>query len=95
MDHRADFYSLGAILFHLLAGGPLFGYGMDENTILRGEEVSEIANSQLAEVPPPPTKGDNLLLDELVLHLLEKNPDQRYQSGRQLFHSLLILQQKG
>lgn len=83
MDHRADFYSVGAILFHLLSGGPLFGYGMDENTILTGEEVSEIVNSQLTETPPPPTKGDNLLLDELVLHLLEKSPDQRYQSGRQ------------
>ena len=84
MDHRSDFYSLGSILHHLLTGKPLFGeYVRGEP--MTSESALEIAAAHRSQFPSPPTDGNEPFLDELVLQLLQKLPDLRYQTGDSIF----------
>lgn len=80
MDYRADFYSLGAIFYHLLSGRPLFGEYVRGGAI-SSETALEIAAAHRAQDPFPPTAGRHAFLDQLVLQLLQKAPDLRYQTG--------------
>jgi serine/threonine protein kinase len=84
VDHRADFYSLGAVLYQLLKGSLLFSEHVT-GTSVSAEAALEIAAAHRLEQPPEPTGGKDPLLDQLVLHLLEKNPDLRYQTGAFFF----------
>jgi len=73
VDHRSDIYSLGCVLFHLVAGRPPFDY----------EGVGEIISAHLREPAPAPStfaKGLPRAVDELVLACLAKNPDDRFGS---------------
>ncbi len=79
-DHRADIFSLGAVLFEMLTGRRAF----------QGTSPAELLSSVLRDEPPPPSESDPRIpkaLDLIVLHCLEKNPDERFQSARDLaFH---------
>ncbi|HET6372921.1 MAG TPA: protein kinase [Candidatus Polarisedimenticolia bacterium] len=80
-DHRADIFSFGAILFEMISGQRAFaGDSAVEtmNAILKEDpkEVSETARS----MPPA--------LDRIVRHCLEKNPEERFQSCRDLAFDL-------
>ena len=73
IDHRSDIYSLGCVLFHLVAGRPPFDY----------EGVGEIISAHLREPAPAPStfaKGLPRAVDELVASCLAKNPDERFAS---------------
>jgi serine/threonine protein kinase len=86
VDQRSDFYSLGSILHHLLTGKPLFGeYVRGES--MTSENALEIAAAHRSQSPTPPTDGEEPFLDELVLQLLQKIPDLRYQTGDSIFVS--------
>jgi serine/threonine protein kinase len=71
VDHRADLYSVGVVLFEMLAGRPLFPY----------ENAWEIRRAHVRERPPyfgevrgeVPTHVSNA-----VMTALEKSPDQRH-----------------
>ena len=89
-DYRADFYSLGSIFYHLLSGGPLFGEYV-RGGVVTAESALEIAAAHRAQVPFPPTAGRQSLLDQLVLQLLEKTPDLRYQTAKGLIHDLRVI----
>lgn len=70
----ADRYSLGVILFHMLAGEPPF----------RGETPFEILNGHRYSLPPDlhalrPEAPESLL--RLVARMLDKEPDQRPEDG--------------
>ena len=80
VDHRADFYSLGAILHQLITGRPLF-HEYVSGDIMTTENARQIAIAHRSTKPPPPTAGKHALLDGLVLQLLQKSPVLRYQSG--------------
>ncbi len=70
VDARADFYSLGCVLFELLTGRCPF----------EGETVFEVINHHLSTPPPAPSRyvdGIPEELDDLVLHLLAKRPRDR------------------
>jgi eukaryotic-like serine/threonine-protein kinase len=79
-DHRADIFSLGAVLHEMLTGRRAFP----------GTSPAELISSILPDEPPLPSESDPRIpkaLDLIVQHCLEKNPDERFQSARDLaFH---------
>jgi TPR repeat protein len=81
VDHRADLYALGCILYRMLCGRAPFA-GMAE-----GETLAAHIH---VPVPPPRTLVSGLPadLEALVLRLLEKNPAQRHQSTDELIANI-------
>jgi predicted ATPase/signal transduction histidine kinase len=81
VDQRADLYALGAVLYELAAGEPPFGTG----------DPLRLIHDHLARVPVPPTEANQALpapLSEIIMHLLEKEPDNRYQTADGLVYDL-------
>ena len=79
-DHRADIFALGTVLYEMVTGRRAFP----------GTSPAELLSAVLRDEPPPPSDSDPRIpkaLDLIVLHCLEKNPDERFQSARDLaFH---------
>jgi eukaryotic-like serine/threonine-protein kinase len=79
-DQRSDIFSFGAVLYEMLSGQRAFG----------GQSSADRASAILKEDPPDLlTSGRNVpaALDRIVRHCLEKHPEQRFQSARDLaFH---------
>ena len=77
IDHRVDLYSLGATLFHFLSG----------KTVFHGTTPTEVLKAHVME-PIPSLKGLNPLVPQEVVTLVEKmlakNPDERYQSAKEI-----------
>jgi serine/threonine-protein kinase len=81
VDHRADMYALGCLLFHLLCGRPPF----------TSEEIGKISIEHMTQKPPNPRDIEPEIPEALaktVLRLLEKAPVARFQSCGQLIAAL-------
>lgn len=81
VDYRTDLYSLGATLYALATGTPPF----DESDPLA------LMHAHLARPPQPPQERAPWLhprVAEVILELLVKEPDERYQSAAGLAHDL-------
>ncbi len=85
-DHRTDIFAFGALLYEMLTGRPAFH---------RSSPV-ETMNAVLHEEPPDAlTLNPSLSLAAaaVVRRCLEKNPEERFQSARDLAFQLRQLQQ--
>ena len=82
VDHRADLYAIGAVLYEVATGAPPFGFGTDDEL--------QLLHDILLRVPPPVPVGPPALA-EIVGRLLEKEPSGRYQSAEGLAHDLAAL----
>ena len=77
VDHRSDIFSFGVVLYEMLTGRRAF----------KGDSAIETMNAILKEDPAPPTDAGQPLppaLDGIVQHCLEKNPEERFQSARDI-----------
>ncbi len=84
VDYRTDLYSLGATLYALATGSPPFA---DTDTL-------GLIHAHLARTPAPPQARAPWLpprVADLILTLLAKEPDDRYQSAAGLAHDLHLL----
>ncbi len=81
MDHRADFYSLGATLYHMICGRPPFD----------SDDPMELIHCHLASTPIAPKElapDIPAILSDIVMKLLEKDASARYQSSYGLLADL-------
>ena len=82
IDARADLYALGALAYHLLTGSPPF----------RGESALAVATAHLRQPVERPSERLGRAvppgLEGVVVRLLEKDPDARFESARALIEAL-------
>lgn len=84
LDQRADLYGLGATLYELTTGTPPFS----------APDPLEMLHQILTQEPTPPVERDPRLprqLSRIIMRLLEKEPDRRYQSAEGVAHDLARL----
>ncbi|MDQ3364818.1 MAG: protein kinase [Myxococcota bacterium] len=84
VDARSDIYSLGAIMYELFCGQPMF----------RGRSFGEYVRKHLTEMPIAPRATEagqtmDPILEMLIMRCLEKDPNQRFGHILELRDALL------
>jgi len=84
VDHRSDLFAFGAIVYEMLSGQRAF----------RGDSPADTMSAILREDPPDlsaTNRNVSPALERLVDHCLEKNPEERFHSARDLAFALEAL----
>jgi serine/threonine-protein kinase len=87
VDLRADLYSLGCILYELVAGRPPF----------TNQGAGELIGAHLYVQPERPSKhqpGLSTETETLIMALLDKHPPNRPQTSKELGQRLMLIAQK-
>ena len=82
VDARTDLYSTGVLLYEMLAGRPPF----------TGDTAVSVAYQHVSEAVTPPSAHNSLIgaeLDQVVLHALAKDRNERFQSAEEFREHLL------
>ena len=77
LDHRADLFSLGTVLYTMASGRPPFRAA---NTVAVLRRVCDDTPRPISEVQP----GSPPWLDTIVAKLLAKEPEDRYQTAKEV-----------
>jgi len=83
-DRRSDLFSFGAILYEMLSGQRAF----------RGDTAADTITAILTKEPADLSQTNNEIhpgLDRIVRHCLEKNPEERFESARDVAFDLEAL----
>ena len=83
LDHRADLYSLGVVLYEILAG----------RNMIEGDKVSDVLRHATETKPPRPSEvaTDREIPEELeniCMRCIEKDPERRIQTASKLVSNL-------
>src|SRR2546428_4154973 len=84
VDHRADIFAFGAILYEMLTGKRAFA----------GESVADTMSAILHNDPPELLITNSNLspaLDRIIRRCLEKHPDERFQSASDVGYAIEVL----
>ncbi len=85
VDHRCDLYSLGAVLYRMVAGRPPFS----------GRSAAALLSALVQDDPAPPRRLDPDVpegLDGLILRLLAKDPAARPPTARAVVEAIRALE---
>jgi Tol biopolymer transport system component len=85
-DHRSDIFSFGAILYEMLSGHRAF----------RGDTAADTISAILTKDPPDLSETNSRIpegVERIVTHCLEKSPEGRFQSARDIAFDLEALLQ--
>jgi tetratricopeptide (TPR) repeat protein/predicted Ser/Thr protein kinase len=80
-DSRSDIYSLGALLYEMATGAPVFD----------GKSHQELMTKQIQEIPKAPSKLNPQIppfLENIICRCLEKNPAKRFQNTMEILQDL-------
>jgi len=83
-DKRSDLFSFGAILYEMLSGQRAF----------RGDTAADTITSILTKEPPDLSQTNKEIhpgIERIVRHCLEKNPEERFESARDVAFDLEAL----
>lgn len=82
VDPRIDIYAIGCVFYALVTGRPPFNQ----------KNEYEVMMAHVRDTPAPPSAFNpeiNSVLDAIILKALAKRPEDRYQSAREFYHSIL------
>lgn len=81
VDHRADLFALGVVMYNALTGTKLF-YGPSDPATLHNVINENIPKPSSIGLRPP------VELDDVVMHALERDPRRRFQSAADMIREL-------